>query len=170
MNAHDKVRQTYRGIDFRKEPEKYRVGVGEEGVLLAQPYKGELLGLWAFKTPEIAEESSRKIYQKFLDYKKAGDFVGMDMARKFLQMGWTRSSRYANHSSGHKYDGAVPADQRGVSGAHGREVLPDDPDKQKARSADIFYKVYVKARDDQEYQQMRQEWQQKYSEVKPKKK
>ena len=36
-------------------------------------------------------------------YKKKGDFVGMDMARKFLQMGYTRSRRYANHKSGRKY-------------------------------------------------------------------
>ncbi|SFK45874.1 protein of unknown function [Halobacillus dabanensis] len=28
----------------------------------------------------------------------------MDMARKFLQMGYTRSRRYANYESGKKYD------------------------------------------------------------------
>ena len=28
----------------------------------------------------------------------------MDMARKFLEMGFTRSRRYANHPSGKKYD------------------------------------------------------------------
>ncbi len=26
------------------------------------------------------------------EYRAAGEFVGMDMARKYLQMGWTRSS------------------------------------------------------------------------------
>jgi Domain of unknown function (DUF4385) len=26
------------------------------------------------------------------------------MARKFLQMGWTRATRYANHKGGRKYD------------------------------------------------------------------
>jgi hypothetical protein len=33
----------------------------------------------------------------------------MDMARKFLQMGFTRARRYANHASGKKYaaDGSV---------------------------------------------------------------
>ena len=39
----------------------------------------------------------------FLRYKARGDFVGMDMARKFLQMGYTRSRRYANHKGGRKY-------------------------------------------------------------------
>ena len=28
----------------------------------------------------------------------------MDMCRKFLEMGFTRARRYANHRSGRKYD------------------------------------------------------------------
>lgn len=83
-------------IDFRKHPEKYRVGKGEQGVLLVEPYKSEILPHWRFRTPEIAEESADAIYQLFLTYKEKSDFVGMDMARKFLQMGYTRSRRYAN--------------------------------------------------------------------------
>ena len=39
----------------------------------------------------------------FLNYRAEDDFVGMDMARKFLQMGYTRARRYANHKSGRKY-------------------------------------------------------------------
>jgi hypothetical protein len=110
--------------DFRREPEKYRVGKGEQGVLLVQPYKSELLPHWRFRTPEVAEVSSKKLLEMFYDYLAAGDFVGADMARKFLQMGWTRARRYANHRSGKKYDGPVPDDKKGQSGAHGRRVLP----------------------------------------------
>ncbi len=62
----------------------------------------------------------------------------MDMARKFLQMGWTRSLRYFNHKSGQKYVGAVPLDSKGQSGAHGREVAPFDRDYSKLESAKIF--------------------------------
>ncbi|MEK0179898.1 DUF4385 family protein [Microcoleus anatoxicus] len=62
-----------------------------------EPYKGEILPFWRFKTPEIAAESSSKIYSLFLEYLDRQDFVGADMARKFLQMGYTRSRRYANH-------------------------------------------------------------------------
>ena len=43
----------------------------------------------------------------FLSYRAEDDFVGMDMARKFLQMGYTRARRYANHKSGRKYAPAV---------------------------------------------------------------
>lgn len=152
----------YRNLDLRQQPELYRVGKGEMGVLLVRPYKDEILPYWRFKTPDIARESSEKIYQLFLDYKAQGDFVGMDMARKFLQMGYTRARRYANHASGQKYDGPVPADKKGQSGAHGRDQLPRVEDPVKAESARIFYGVYLKAREDPEYKTMRKAWQEKY--------
>ncbi|GAK03997.1 putative cytoplasmic protein [Geomicrobium sp. JCM 19037] len=76
----------FHNTDFRKHPERYRVGRGEQGVLLVEPYKSEILPNWRFKSVPIAEESSEKIYEQYAQYKKAGDFVGMDMARKFLQM------------------------------------------------------------------------------------
>ncbi len=75
----------YKNLDLRKQPELYRVGKGEQGVLLVEPYKSEIVQHWRFKTPDIARESSEKIYQMFLEYKRQKDFVGMDMARKFLQ-------------------------------------------------------------------------------------
>lgn len=152
----------YRNLDLRQQPELYRVGKGEMGVLLVRPYKDEILPYWRFKTPDIARESSEKIYQLFLNYKAAGDFVGMDMARKFLQMGYTRSRRYANHASGQKYDGPVPDDKKGQSGAHGREQLPRVEDPVKAESARIFYGMYLKAREDPDYKRLRKAWQEQY--------
>ena len=79
----------FKQINFREHPEQYRVGKGEQGVLLVEPYKSEILPHWRFKTPEIARISADKIYQLFQEYKAQGDFIGMDMARKFLQMGYT---------------------------------------------------------------------------------
>lgn len=152
----------YRTLNLRDHPELYRVGKGEMGVLLVQPYKSEILPHWRFKTPEIARESSETIFQMFLDYKQKGDFVGMDMARKFLQMGYTRSRRYANHRTGKKYDGPVPADQKGRSGAHGRPQLPRNEDPVKAESARIFYDKYLKAREDTDYKRMKKAWQEQY--------
>lgn len=141
----------YKTVNLREHPELYRVGKGEQGVLLVEPYKSEILPYWRFKTPEIAQESSEKIYQLFLAYKESDDFVGMDMARKFLQMGYTRSRRYANHRSGQKYNGPVPIEQKGRSGAHGRDQLPRDEDPVKAESARIFYEKYLLAREDEVY-------------------
>jgi hypothetical protein len=124
--------------DFRAHPALYRVGRGEQGVLLVEPYKGEILPHWRFRTPDAARASSAKISELYEGYKAANDFVGMDMARKYLQMGWTRSMRYARHRTGKKYVGAVPPDKRGRSGAHGRPVAPAEPDAAKLLSAQIF--------------------------------
>jgi len=129
----------FKKIDFREHPELYRVGKGEQGVLLVEPYKSEILPHWRFKTPGIAQKSANKIYRMFLEYKAMEDFVGMDMARKFLQMGYTRSRRYANHKSGRKY-------QEGTG-----EVLQREEDAVKAESARIFYDQWKKAREDKKY-------------------
>jgi hypothetical protein len=130
-------------IDFRKHPELYRIGKGEQGVLLVEPYKSEILPHWRFKTPQIARQSANKIYKLFLGYKRQEDFVGMDMARKFLQMGYTRSRRYANHKSGRKYKEG------------GKEVLPHEEDLAKAESAKIFYEKWQKAKADKKYQALK---------------
>lgn len=81
-------------IDYRKHPELYVVGRGEEGVLTVQPYKSELLPLWRFKTVKMARASAKAIEAKCEEYRAAGDLVGVDMARKYLMMGVTRSKRY----------------------------------------------------------------------------
>ena len=145
----------YRDIDFRKHPELYSIGRGEQGVLTAEPYKSELLPHWRFATADKAQASADKILSMFYEYKQQNDFVGMDMARKFLQMGFTRARRYANHKGGKKYDGPVPDDKKGQSGAHGRKELPRDPEAPvKAESARIFYEKYLIAREDPDYQAM----------------
>ncbi|MCC8462687.1 MAG: DUF4385 domain-containing protein [Rickettsia endosymbiont of Ecitomorpha arachnoides] len=104
LNFDNKNYKWKNDIDYRKCSESYRVGKGEQGVLICQPYKNEILPYWKFKTPEIAKESSEKIYEIFLKYLEDNDFVGADMARKYLQMGFTRSRRYANYKGGKKYD------------------------------------------------------------------
>ncbi|MCA1055452.1 DUF4385 domain-containing protein [Rossellomorea aquimaris] len=135
--------------DFRENPELYRVGRGEQGVLLVEPYKSEILPHWRFKTPAIAKESSDKIYSMFLDYKKKDDFVGMDMARKFLQMGYTRSRRYANYKGGRKYD-------------KDGDVKEREPDPVKAESAAIFEEKWKRAREDQDYLSLKRQHQKEY--------
>ena len=152
----------YRATDFRTAPHAYRVGVGEQGVLLVQPYKSELLPLWRFRTPEIARQSAKALLEAFRAYRDNADFVGMDMARKYLQMGWTRSRRYANHKSGQKYEGAVPADKKGQSGAHGRSKRDLEPDPIKAESAAIFRAALDEARADPVYQEWLEEHRAKY--------
>lgn len=148
----------YANLDLRKNPELYAVGKGEQGVLLVEPYKSEILPHWKFKTPAIARKSAAAILKLFRAYKKNHDFVGMDMARKFLQMGYTRSRRYANHKSGKKYDGPVPINKKGQSGAHGRKELPKVVDEIKAQSAEIFFEAWQKIKTDPEYIKSRKDF------------
>ena len=140
-------------IDFRKRPDLYRVGRGEQGVLLVEPYKSEILPLWRFRTPELARRSSAAILRRFRAYGRKRDFVGMDMARKFLQMGYTRARRYANRRSGRKY-------------ANGR-LLPRTPDPIKAEAARIFYGAWRLAAADPLYQKLKLEHRRRASAVRP---
>ncbi len=137
-------------IDFRERPDLYRIGKGEQGVLLVEPYKSEILPHWRFKTVAEAKRSSAKIYKMFLAYLKADDFVGADMARKFLQMGWTRARRYANHQCGRKYDKKT-----------GKELHRGE-DETKAPAAAIFYDRYVTAREHAKYVRLKQQHRQRY--------
>lgn len=135
----------YANLDLRQHPELYRVGKGEQGVLLVEPYKSEILPHWRFKTPAEAERSSSKIYRLFLAYLRVHDFVGADMARKFLQMGWTRARRYANYQGGRKYDQKTG------------EAFPRIVDAEKAQAAATFYDQYVKAREHTAYAAMKKD-------------
>ena len=153
----------YKNLDLRVQPELYRVGRSEQGVLLVEPYKSEILPHWRFATPDNATESSDIIYQKFLDYLAADDFVGADMARKFIQMGFTRARRYANHKGGKKYKRAVPDDKKGQSGAHGREELPRQiEDPIKAESARIFKEKWDLCRENKTYLAMKAKHRERY--------
>lgn len=71
----------------------YRIARGEQGVLTFEPYKSLLLPLWRFKTADIAQSSSTALKHAFDSYVERRDFVGADMARKFIQMGMTRAKR-----------------------------------------------------------------------------
>lgn len=141
--------QDYKNLDLRQHPELYRVGRGEQGVLMVEPYKSEILPWWRFRTVEVAKESSEKIMQLFEDYREKDDFVGMDMARKFIQMGYTRARRYSNHQGGRKYD------------ADGKE-LPRTVEKEKAAAAAIFKACWDKLSADEDYMARKKSHQKKY--------
>jgi hypothetical protein len=139
-------------IDYRQTPEAYRVGKGEQGVLIVEPYKSEMTPHWRFRTPDIAQASADKLFAMFHDYLTDGDFVGADMARKFLQMGYTRARRYANYKGGRKYDPDHDYAQK--------ERGTGDP--VKAESARIFYDMWRKAEADPDYAARKAAWKAQY--------
>ena len=141
----------YKELDFSNEKNRklYRIGRGEQGVLLVRPYTNIICNHWRFKTPREAIISSNKIFAMYLDYRDEGDFIGMDMCRKFLEMGFTRARRYANHNSGRKY-------KRGT-----REILPQEEDcmtSKYAESARIFKHVRDIVAKSDDYVRMRKQW------------
>jgi len=140
----------YKSLDFTDAETRklYRIGRGEQGVLLVRPYTDDICAHWRFVNEETAIKSSDAIYSMFCTYRRNKDFIGMDMARKFLEMGFTRARRYANHSSGRKYD------------SNGK-VRPQEVDwktNEKAKAAQIFKVIRDKAAYDPTYKEMRKEW------------
>ena len=140
----------YKEIDFslKKNRKLYRIGRGEQGVLLVRPYTNTICAHWRFRTPDEAVRSANKIFAMYLDYRDGKDFIGMDMCRKFLEMGFTRSRRYANHHTGKKYD------DKG-------NVRPQEPDHMTckyAESARIFKHVRDIVAKSDDYVRMRKQW------------
>ena len=141
----------YKTLDFTVEKNRklYRIGRGEQGVLLVRPYTNLICSHWRFKTPNEAIVSANKIHDMYLDYEIKKDFIGMDMCRKFLEMGFTRARRYANHNSGRKY-------KKGT-----KEVIPQEEDhatSKYAQSAGIFKKVRDIVAKSDIYVIMRKDW------------
>ena len=141
----------YKNILFRPNDNRYRIGRGEQGVLLVRPYTDVICKHWRFKTLKEARVSSQKIFDMYLDYRIQKDFVGMDMCRKFLEMGFTRARRYANHKDGKKYD-------------KDGKILPQEKDwatSEKAKSARRFKDFRDLVTQDEFYISMRKEWRDK---------
>jgi hypothetical protein len=85
----------------------------------------------------------------YVEYQKDQDFIGMDMCRKFQEMGFTIARRYANHNSGRKY-------KKGT-----KEVLPQETDhatSKYAESAKIFKRVRDVVAKSETYVTMRKDW------------
>ena len=92
--------------------------------------------------------SAHTIFDMYLDYLEEEDFIGMDMCRKFLEMGFTRARRYANHNSGRKYD----------SEGNVRPQEPDHATSKYAKSATIFKRVRDMVAKSDIYVTMRKQW------------
>jgi hypothetical protein len=131
-------------VDFREHPECYRYQSGEQGAFKVQPYKDELLPHWGFKDADAAREAVAALQDRYDTYRAQADFVGMDMVRKYLQMGFTRAMRYAKYPGGQKYDD------------DGTERTPEEwaaPEKRAA--AVVFRDAWQELTDDPEYQRLK---------------
>ncbi|KAF2241054.1 hypothetical protein BU26DRAFT_535575 [Trematosphaeria pertusa] len=98
----------------------------------------------------IGRGEQGQIYAKFEDYDRDGDFVGMDMCRKFLQMGMTRAKRYANHKGGRKYDRDT--------GEELEKSAEHKDAKEKLEAALIFREVWERARAFEGYREKKEKF------------
>ncbi|GAK07105.1 putative cytoplasmic protein [Geomicrobium sp. JCM 19038] len=73
----------------------------------------------------------------------------MDMARKYLQMGYTRARRYANYPGGKKYNADGKRNERCI-------------DEQKAEAASIFQEKWKLVREDEDYLKKKHKHQTQY--------
>jgi hypothetical protein len=138
-------------LDFRAHPGRYRPTDDERGAFKVEPYKSELLPLWGIATLGEAREGAAAIREKFEEYRADGDLVGMDMARKYLQMGWTRSLRYAKYPGGRKYDDG------------GDEREPREWYDEEKREISLVYREHLDAvREDGTYRDLRERHRERY--------
>ena len=100
----------------------------------------------------MAHDSSTILYKMFEDFLEMEDFVGADLVRKFLQMGYTRALGYGNYQKGTKYD--KNKDFALNEKSAGNSV--------KAQSAAIFYQKWKQAEAHPQYASRKKAWREQY--------
>lgn len=85
-------------------------------------------------------------------YCERGNFVGADMTRKFIQMGMTRSRRYANHKGGRKYG----KDARELEKWTEEDATGQRAEKQEASR--IFKEYWQRRTRDESYRHLKNAW------------
>ncbi|KAK2624369.1 hypothetical protein QTJ16_006319 [Diplocarpon rosae] len=106
----------------------------------------------------VAQTSSQTLWGKFLGFYELEDFVGMDMTRKFIQMGMTRSKRYANYKGGRKY---VDSKEKGVKNL---KSTGHDGKEEKEAASQIFREVWERCKEHEGYQRMKKDFLQEQKE------
>ena len=154
-------------VDFREHPERYRSTDDERGVFKIEPYKSELLPLWTISDRESATEAAAAVRDRYREYRDREEFVGMDLARKYLQMGWTRALRYAKYPGGKKY---VDSEGRRPSGSRTAEPSGDgderEPqkwyDEEKYEISQVYRERLDAVRADPAYERLRKRHRERY--------
>ncbi|KAK8869765.1 hypothetical protein IAR55_000333 [Kwoniella newhampshirensis] len=130
-------------------PETYHATRNEVGVFTTPPYSEAIKPLWRFQDSVVARASAEAIWERFERYRDQEDFVGMDITRKFLQMGRTRSLRYALRPGGRKYSAST-----GEEMARTGKVY----DEEKRKGAGVFEGYLDRCWRDEVYQEAYDEW------------
>jgi hemerythrin superfamily protein len=78
---------------FRNHPELYLREKGKRDVTLFEPYASEILPFFKTGSIDDARESSSQILYLFRWYMEQGDFIGADVAKSFLELGYGHAKK-----------------------------------------------------------------------------
>ncbi len=78
------------------EQEVVREQFTSDEVFNVEPYASELLPYLHFSNERSARYAAQELYDGFMRYREQEDVVGMDMARKFLEIGWLRTRHHVS--------------------------------------------------------------------------
>lgn len=92
LKAMEKANKWDHNTNYRENPLLYHYTPECSGMYICKPYCEEILNIWKFSSKSTAEQSAKNIYNIFLKYLDFGDFVGCDIARKYLQAGFQKNS------------------------------------------------------------------------------
>ena len=150
--------------DFRAHPELYRVGKGEQGVLLVEPYKGEILPHWRFRTPEVARGvGGADLGGCLKTIWPPGTSWGPIWPASSCRWATPAPGATPTTAAARSTPALCPPTRRGRAAPHGRPELPRAPeDPEKAAAAAIFKQRWDEARAHPAYQQQRADFQQRY--------
>ncbi|WWD01306.1 hypothetical protein V866_008249 [Kwoniella sp. B9012] len=134
---------------YEYTPTNYAATKNEVGVFTTPGYSEDIKPLWKFKNAEEARKSAEGIWKLFEGYRDKNDFVGMDICRKFIQMGRTRSLRYALRPGGRKYDPSTGEERQRTGKVY---------DQSKLEGAEVYEKWLGKCWDDECYKKAWESW------------
>nr|XP_019002035.1 uncharacterized protein I203_05171 [Kwoniella mangroviensis CBS 8507]OCF65496.1 hypothetical protein I203_05171 [Kwoniella mangroviensis CBS 8507] len=140
------------GQNGKYTPTNYAATKNEVGVFTTPGYSEDIKPLWKFKNAEEAGKSAEGIWKLFEGYRwdrDKNDFVGMDICRKFIQMGRTRSLRYALRPGGRKYDPSTGKERKRTGKVY---------DQGKLDGAEIYEKWLGKCWDNMVYRKAWESW------------
>jgi hypothetical protein len=144
-------------LELGAHPERYRHTPDERGAYKNRVLQGRQPPVWTVSDFAGAEAAAEAIHERFEAYRAADYFVGMDLARRDLQMGWTRALRYAKYLGRRKYERDADGDRV--------EREPDQwYDEEKHAVAQVYREYLDCVREDTTHRRLRDDHRERYGE------
>lgn len=141
------------------------MGRGERGAFKVQPYKDELPPDWTVKSLDAAEESAGTIFERLRQYERDGDFVEMDWPASTSRWGTPGRCATPSTPAGRSTEDSEAQRTSDASGetASREEGEPQEWDGEEKREiALVFEEKWERVREDEEYQQVKEEHRERY--------